>query len=557
MDFNNPKWYYVFVALRLLAVFVTFGYLHPDGFFQSPEVLARDIFGFDTDIPWEFLSDRTESPCRTIVTPAIASGIPFALLKVLSSVSSKFLNPYFLLWFPKLFLFFASFIVDYTAWVLSEGKRTSLLVAASSWTAMTFMISPYSNTVETILLCFLLLCTFKEKDALNPTLIGIIIGVGAFNRFSFLFFAIPVVAYLLYNVFNDKAATGRILSGLTFGLVTTCVLITVIDSIYFGSFKITIDGRIFQFSQLLEPSFYPTLFSSLASLKTEGSLVITPLNNLRYNLNPNNLAEHGIHPRWYHTVLNMPFLFGPLYIAAIIPLSNMLDEAVAARTGIPLEKMKKKPKKPGQSNRPYKTKHQRDVYWVLVGCLLCHVGCLSIATHQEARFLLPNLICLVVIAGSDLLDENAPGWVKASWFAHCIIFFFLMGFAHQAGVVRAVADPTLRTPTGTTTHLIFYKTYPAPKHLLAQTHSTGVVLYPYQRFNSDGDIKKEVTRIRESPDWKSSSDRILLITPATIPVDEDLWQLKKSYWPHYDFDHQPETWSSYLSQLSLNVYQKL
>lgn len=38
---------------------------------------------------------------------------------------------------------------------------------------------------------------------------------------------------------------------------------------------------------------------------------ITPLNFLRYNLLPSNLAEHGLHPRWLHLVVNLPMIATP------------------------------------------------------------------------------------------------------------------------------------------------------------------------------------------------------------------------------------------------------
>lgn len=40
-------------------------------------------------------------------------------------------------------------------------------------------------------------------------------------------------------------------------------------------------------------------------------IVVTPYNNLLYNLSPENLAEHGLHPRWLHAVVNLPMVVGP------------------------------------------------------------------------------------------------------------------------------------------------------------------------------------------------------------------------------------------------------
>jgi phosphatidylinositol glycan class Z len=60
------KLYILFVILRGVLIF-TSGYIHPDEFFQSPEITAADVFSYQTEIPWEF-KNRT-NPCRTISIP--------------------------------------------------------------------------------------------------------------------------------------------------------------------------------------------------------------------------------------------------------------------------------------------------------------------------------------------------------------------------------------------------------------------------------------------------------------------------------------------------------
>jgi hypothetical protein len=42
--------------------------------------------------------------------------------------------------------------------------------------------------------------------------------------------------------------------------------------------------------------------------------VITPLNNLRYNLSTSNLAAHGLHPWYQHILANLPLLLGPGFL---------------------------------------------------------------------------------------------------------------------------------------------------------------------------------------------------------------------------------------------------
>ncbi|CAG8771951.1 16164_t:CDS:1, partial [Cetraspora pellucida] len=51
-----------------------------------------------------------------------------------------------------------------------------------------------------------------------------------------------------------------------------------------------------------------------------GRLIFTPLNNIRYNLDSNNLAEHGLHPRYLH-IFNFVLLFGPLVLLAMKDLN--------------------------------------------------------------------------------------------------------------------------------------------------------------------------------------------------------------------------------------------
>uniref|UniRef100_A0A8C2QR33 Nuclear cap-binding protein subunit 2 n=1 Tax=Capra hircus TaxID=9925 RepID=A0A8C2QR33_CAPHI len=55
------------------------GYVHPDEFFQSPEVIAGDVLGVEAARPWEF---HPSSPCRTAAFPLLTSGSAFWLLRL-------------------------------------------------------------------------------------------------------------------------------------------------------------------------------------------------------------------------------------------------------------------------------------------------------------------------------------------------------------------------------------------------------------------------------------------------------------------------------------------
>jgi hypothetical protein len=43
----------------------------------------------------------------------------------------------------------------------------------------------------------------------------------------------------------------------------------------------------------------------------QGALTFTPANSFKYNSDPANLAQHGLHPWYTHLLVNMPMLFGP------------------------------------------------------------------------------------------------------------------------------------------------------------------------------------------------------------------------------------------------------
>ncbi|RUS17481.1 GPI mannosyltransferase, partial [Jimgerdemannia flammicorona] len=78
--------YLALLLARLLAAFLP-GYIHPDEFFQSPEITAGVVFAYDVFTPWEF---SPEQPSRSIVLPYLTTGIPFELLKLAGELAKKY-----------------------------------------------------------------------------------------------------------------------------------------------------------------------------------------------------------------------------------------------------------------------------------------------------------------------------------------------------------------------------------------------------------------------------------------------------------------------------------
>jgi phosphatidylinositol glycan class Z len=108
----------------------------------------------------------------------------------------------------------------------------------------------------------------------------------------------------------------------TLGLVSFTVFCIVADSIYYNTLTFTVNnGQSFRdVNHVISTLFDPV---ALASIRSVGDIVITPLNNLLYNLNVDNLAQHGIHPRYTHLIINLPMLYGPLAIAGILYIPTL------------------------------------------------------------------------------------------------------------------------------------------------------------------------------------------------------------------------------------------
>lgn len=404
--------YITLVAARIFGGPFLYGYVHPDEFFQGGQEL---FYGYPPRVPWEF---QAENALRSVVPPGLLSYLPLSLYQHIMGRTD--LSGQEILILPRVFCGILSVLaVDWSVWSLSGETNTgavptSVLLLASAWPTFVMLNRPFSNSLETFFLALLLCNVLKGKGrtTFQNILIGAFCALGLFTRFTFVFFAFPIMLFFLYDTYtknNIHGALGKIMVTAT-------------------TFFIMGEGIIF-----LDTAFYSYYHKHMIDYS---NLVVTPWNALAYNSKVSNLKDHGLHPRWTHAVVNMFLLFGPLTAITYFVLLSSRNKQTTTATTL--------------------------VYRLVI---VSGLGLLSLAPHQEPRFLLPLIVPL------SLLGNHALGKSKtfcAVWIIFNLILFVLFGVLHQSGVVKSLL--TLGSLAGNNTDkplaLIYYHTYMAPTFLL-------------------------------------------------------------------------------------------
>src|SRR3569623_1859223 len=106
-------------------------------------------------------------------------------------------------------------------------------------------------------------------------------------------------------------------------------------------------------------------------IPSKGHLIFTPINSLLYNMQYENLAIHGIHPRITHILVNMPMLYNIGFILFVYVLVRNCRRLFNK-------------KEPFVS--PIETVRWQ---WPLLGTVVIGALLLSMAPHQEPRYWIP------------------------------------------------------------------------------------------------------------------------------------------------------------------------
>ncbi|KAF2652133.1 glycosyltransferase family 22 protein [Lophiostoma macrostomum CBS 122681] len=397
-------WRRIYFLLILARIYFALSpsYLHPDENFQGPEVIAGRVFSYPVHRTWEFTSDH---PIRSTFPLWLAYGWPMYILRWLWEGFGYEVSPSVVYWTLRVLMLTLSVVLE--DWAVQEllpslrARRVAVPLIASSYVTWTFQTHTFSNSLETLLVSWSLVLIGrivedkKRSGVFASSILGFLIVVGVFNRITFpAFLAVP--AFSLLPHFRRKP----------FSLVFIAIF-----ALFTASLAISIDTAFYTPGEFT--------FSNLFR-----NPVITPINNFLYNSDSNNLAQHGLHPRYQHFLVNLPQLLGPAFpLLFYVRRSNLNLPLLSALSGIAL---------------------------------------LSLFPHQEARFLLPAVPLIL----SSLWLPRPPHlklWIS-SWVIFNLALGTLMGVYHQGGIVPVQMH--IAKTNETVSHAFWWKTYSPPIWLL-------------------------------------------------------------------------------------------
>ncbi|XP_072428376.1 GPI mannosyltransferase 4-like [Chiloscyllium punctatum] len=549
------------------------GYIHPDEFFQSPEVMAGDILNLKIFRSWEF---NTSYPSRSILFPMATTGFSFIVLKTLhnSGLFGSILNSYSLLIFPRLYLTCLSFILDYSIYHLAclwgADPWHSLILLSGSHVMLVFYTRTFSNVIEGVLFALLLLFVAmdvqqtsvaihpkEEERTNNKYLIGVVLVSGFFNRPTFISYALmPMLLWLSRDQKEKFQFNLRTILKTSFSIfspvIVTSFIFIIIDTLYFNLLVSEIDW-------FMEDR--NSIHKHIINLSKH--LVLTPLNFILYNLDPDNLSLHGRHPWFTHLTVNGFTMFGALHLSAFVSVIRIITQK-SVGTGRCHDPKKQQLEKRLRMQFPVPppiTKYLILVYFVPLIIL-------SLFRHQEARFLSPLIIPVVI--HSVLNYEILRG--KAVIVVFNILCSVLFGCLHQGGLIPCLSylenvlhskDPIANQSEH---DLIFYHTYMPPRYLL-NIKSDQECIRIIDLGGSDVSIlnntvnglhdnfSMHLTKCLSKHIGNNQEINIYIIAPGTVQDDIKScgfhWKTVASFFPHLTMEDPPDI-SSFLSEDGLN-----
>jgi len=443
-------------------------------------------------VPWEFSCERGGLLYRSTVPPLVTCGIPFLVLRntLLKNASL------WVLVLPRMFLFLGTLAADR---MVSEmfGDRV-FYVFRTSWIAILLHTRPLSNSLESLAFIF---CVYFARTQRNFVL-GFFIGVGCFVHVTFPVFVFATAFDWLLQVYRNAAEEfrkkndeGRISIGFFLRRLFSAGILVVIGFLVSVGLHLAVDHQYV----VSNPSCQNNQFPSI-------------VNNIKYNMDKENLAEHGLHSHYTHLIANMQHSFSPLWVL-----------------GVFLFALKRN------------SRHWRRKSWATatIGSVLI---LLSLAPHQEARFLIPLVLPVSVICAEIV---TSSWWLVFLWSLFNAIVGVFYGFFHQAGLISALlALENTLLDNSNVNCIAGYETYMAPRFCLTNKNVTFLDL---------GGMNPSLVQAHLSQEQQSCTSWFLLLPEAAVVDFPNLNATTEiaSFFPHFSGERPPSSFRA----LKLVIHQ--
>ena len=303
------------------------------------------------------------------------------------------------------------------------------------------------------------------------------------------------------------------------------------------------------------------------SSTTPFSPVLTPLNWLRYNLQASNLAKHGVHSRITHAAVYMPMLFGVLaaiLYACILHLLLTRDfKNTVAKFMRPPSVVTLYPRLSGPTHRDEPGHSWVESEWqlarhqgqYLLGSILVPLVALSCAPHQEARFLLPLIVPLIVAFSHHFATSRILTGISLCHFAAIWLVF---GVIHQGGLIPGLVYQGARLSKlpyygqRFEHHLIYFKTYMPPRSILGWPQKYSSFLHVHDIGGGPvSDVYALIDKLHCSAAKSTTPFHVWLMAPASVPLSQ--WATENShslrvhieerFGPHFCGEALPGWWT--------------
>ncbi|KAL9644446.1 hypothetical protein ABK040_016573 [Willaertia magna] len=271
----------------------------------------------------------------------------------------------------------------------------------------------------------------------------------------------------------------------------------VTENYYKSTFLYLNEFPIFIFLQNLLQQKFPNILQHVTQfcndtifveniLQKLPNLIITPLNTIIYNSKIENLQYHTLHFKSLHFFVNLPMMFGILYLFILFLLFYFLFKFI-------LQKLQKKSQQLNehqltqQNVTKNNTKKDKKLFFIVMFlCSFLGIFILSLAPHQEPRYIIPSGLFLFLLFSylyiKYFYNKNFKNNdIKGKWILKLIIIQGLFisiffGVLHQRGVISSILNlPSLLQSQrqsrdfkeNVTNVVVYHNTYYPPTYLLS------------------------------------------------------------------------------------------